>query len=162
MFSDEEIAALLPRLNTAPLQQGHGTTRALVVFNAECAPYSGPVRFRATFPIRTDFGPRPVIVRDATGGIVPSHLTHSETAPRPGLPPDKVLWTMELEFIAVAPARGWRTYAATFGYSPLSRADDAAFWQSRDAAVTSTLRVVETECHPGPLPATSSLVDDAE
>jgi hypothetical protein len=164
MFSDEEVAALLPRLNTTPLQQGSLPTRALVVVNPEPTPYSGPVRFRATFPIRTAVGPRPITVRDASGTVVPSRLIASLLTPRENLPPDKVLWTMELEFVAVVPARGWRSYSSTFGYTPLSRAGDADYWQQQTVAVLSSPppRVVETECHPGDLPATYSLADAEE
>jgi hypothetical protein len=162
MFSEEEVAALLPRLNTAPLLQGSTPTRALVVLNPECTPYRGPVRFRATFPIRAAFGPRPIIVRDVSGAVVPSHLTESRITPRPELLSDKIQWTMELEFVAIAPAQGWRTYTATFGYSPLSRADDVAFWEHQAALCLPALRVVETECHPGDLPTTYSLADDTE
>jgi hypothetical protein len=162
MFSEKEIAALLPQLNTAPLQQGDAPTRALVVLNPDAIPYRGPVRFRATFPVRTAFGARPITVRDAYGTVVPSHLRLSQLTPHESLPPDKALWTMELEFIAIAPAHGWRTYAATFGYSSLSRADDAAFWEHQPAVSPPALRVVETECHSGTLPTTFSLADAEE
>jgi len=166
MFSEEEIAAYLPRINTSSVHQRDTSTRILVVWNPETAPYSGPVRFRAAFPVRVAFGRRPVTVRDAHGAVVPSHFTVSEITPRADLPEDKVLWTLELEFLAVVPARGWRSYAATYGYSALSRSDDPDFWerQTTSPLVSSPLQVqvVETLSHSGDLPATFSLAEAEE
>src|ERR1051326_4412936 len=98
MFPEEEIAAYLPRIDTASLEQRDTATRILVVWNPETAPYSGPVRFRAAFPVRVAFGRRPVTVRDAQGAVVPSRFTVSEITTRADLPADKVLWRLELEF----------------------------------------------------------------
>jgi hypothetical protein len=166
MFSEEEIAAYLPRIDTASVQQRDSSTRILVVWNPEIVPYSGPVRFRAAFPVRVAFGRRPVTVRDVHGTVVPSHFTVSELTSRADLPEDKVLWTLELEFLAVVPARGWRSYAATYGYSAQSRSDDPDFWdrQTASSLVSSCpqVQVVETLSHSGDLPATFSLADAEE
>jgi hypothetical protein len=166
MFSEEEIAAYLPRIDTASVQQQDTSTRILVVWNPETVPYSGPVRFRAAFPVRAAFGRRPVTVRDVHGMVVPSHLTVSELTPRADLPEDKVLWTLELEFLAVVPARGWRSYAATYGYSAQSRSDDTDFWEKQAAvspiASSPRMQVVETVGHSGDLPATFSLAEAEE
>jgi hypothetical protein len=166
MFSEEEIAAYLPRINTASLEQRDTSTRILVVWNPETVPYSGPVRFHAAFPIRAAFGRRPVTVRDAHGAVVPSRFTVSEITPRAELPADKVLWTLELEFLAVVPARGWRSYAATYGYSALSRSDDPDFWERRTPSPLDSslprIQVVETLSHSGDLPVTFSLAEAEE
>lgn len=156
-MNKKQTDALLTRLDTSRLPQGDAPTRALVVFNGGAAAYSGVVRFAATFPVRASVGALPVVVRDAAGVVVPSRLTRSELIPDPNLPPEKLLWRMELEFLAAAvPASGYRAYAAVFAQSPESRSDDATLW-NLPPPVPETVFVRETECHPGDLPLSGLL-----
>jgi hypothetical protein len=108
----------------------------------------------ATFPIRSAIGPQSVTVWNTLGEVVPSRITVSETHADTTLPPDRVWWTLELEFVVEAiPAHGWTTVGATFGDSAGSRSDDPSFWEGLPLL---SLSVVETDCHPGDLPLTGS------
>jgi hypothetical protein len=150
------IDELLGRLNTAALVQGDpAATRALVVVNSTDAAIDVTVaRFHAAFPVRAAIGAQPVTVRDERGNVVPSRLVESALTVRTDLPPDRRLWTLTLEFVGTGiPARGWRTYAATFGASPESRDRDEAFWSALPCA---GLVVYETDCHAGDLATAGS------
>jgi hypothetical protein len=151
-----EINDLPARINTLPLLHSDTPTRALVVWNQGETPVDVAVRvcYRVTFPIRAALGPQPVTVWNASGDVVPSRVTVSETRADASLPPDRIWWTLELEFVVDAvPPQGWTTVGATFGHSPASRSDDASFWETFPLL---SLTVVETDCHPGDLPLTGS------
>ena len=151
---------MLAGLNTSPLYQPGFLTRVLVVLNPTETPYSGPVRFNAAFPVRIVAGRRPVLIRDISGAIVPSRLTVSDLITDvPPLPPDRILWRMELEFIvADLPARSWQAYSSIFAAAPESRSSDANFWQEQRPP-TPEIRVVETDCHDGDLPLIGYFAD---
>jgi hypothetical protein len=151
----EVIRALTSRIRTLPMQQGSTPIRALIVLNAGAAAVSGRASFAAAFPVRAEIGAQPVTVRDAAGRIVPSRLCESRLSSADGLPPDRLLWTLTLEFaVTDLPARRWRTYAATFGEAAASRSDDSAFWAALEA---TGLPVGETDCHGGDLSLEGSL-----
>ena len=146
---------IIARMDTLPLQQGGMPTRALVVFNPGEA-VCGRARFTATFPMRRENCPQPVTVRDCNGCVVPSRLTVSSLEEQGDLPAGRVLWRMELEFIAEnIPAQSWQAYAATFGFSLESQSEEVALF---DALPLLPLIVRETECHAGDLPLSGTMV----
>ena len=151
-----EIAALLARVHTAPLQRPDAPTVALVVFNFGNTPVSPcRVRFAAAFPASAA---KPVTVRDASGEVIPSRLVESVMdANVPNLPPGKVLWSLVLEFETgeELPARTGRAYAASYEPNPLELSD------MPDTALCS-LPVYETTCHAGELRLQFPLPDLAD
>ena len=105
--------------------------------------------------MRRETCPQPVIVREDSGLIVPSRLTVSEVEEDAHLPPGRVLWRMELEFIVeMIPAHSWRTYAAIFGHSAESQSDNVSLF---NALPLLPHMVRETECHSGDLPSSGTL-----
>jgi len=111
--------------------------------------------YTARFPVRREVGPQPVLVRDPAGAVVPCRIVHERLEEDPDVAP-RVWWAFDLLLVLRdVPARGWRTYAATYGPAPVLP-DEAELWR---AAIASDVRlpVAETGCHPGDLPATHSL-----
>ncbi|MDX1931336.1 MAG: hypothetical protein SFU56_01900 [Capsulimonadales bacterium] len=145
------------RIDTSSLTGG-APTRALVVFNRTDQAGSGRVRFAASFPMRREVCPQPVTVRSPEGPVVPSRLTVSEVTDEPAQGAGRVRWTMELEFVVEeVPPGGWKTYAATFGFSEASGSGDSARF---DGMPLLAWPVVETECHAGTLPLTGRFRED--
>jgi hypothetical protein len=143
------LEGIVGRIDTRPLQQ-EAPTRALVVFNTTEVCRAGRVRFAATFPMRAEKCPQPVLVRDAEGTVLPSRLTRSDVSVAPHLPPGRVLWAMELEFVIPAlPGRSYQTFAAAFDVCIVSLAEERALF---DAAALLPFPVIETECRSGDLP----------
>jgi hypothetical protein len=151
-LSPQEITL---RLNTASLLVNDARARALVVFNDMDQPLVGLVRFAARFPVRADAYPQPVIVRNDRRFVLPSRFARSVIETDASLSPGYVWWDTELEFVTdLIPARGWRTFSATFGVSPESRSEDRLYWDG-DAPPFLPLLVLETGSHEGQLPITS-------
>lgn len=140
------------KLNTSGFQIPGAVTRALVVLNPGEANVQGRVQFAARFPVREGAYPKPVTVRKDDGGVVPSRFVRSVIESDTGLEPGKVWWDTILEFVVDdVPARGWRTWGASFEQWGDSREEDGEFWEKK-AGPLLPLPVVETECHDGTLP----------
>jgi len=148
----DTIADLLRRVDTSGLQQGDAPTVALIVVNrGERDVPEAVADFHARFPVRAPVGAQPVTIWDADGNVVPSRLASQTLTADPALPPDRLWWTLHLQFVARAvPARGWRAYAATYGRHPDS--DAPACWEKRAA-----LAVYETDIHEGDLPVAGTV-----
>ena len=112
------------------------------------------------YPRRAAVGPQPVTVRDEAGRAVPSRLGGERLDEDTVLPPGKLWWTFDIEFlVSDIPALGWRSYAATYGRPPDSAGVDEATWKAaaQRGPGGGPLPAYETDCHPGDLPATGSL-----
>jgi hypothetical protein len=150
---------LLDRLDTTGLQRFDGTpTKALVVFNPRADNVTfGVAVFHARFPVRTETGARPITVRDDQGRVIPSRVVDEtlSAADTPG-GGNRVIWSFDLQLLVCdIPARGFRTFAASYGYDRASEAEPEA-WE-RAQAGGPFLEVGETDCHAGDLPPVFSL-----
>ncbi len=153
-LSPDALADLLRRVDTSGLHQGDTPTVALIVVNTgERDVPEGVAEFSARFSVRASVGAQAVTVRDANGNVVPSRIAFQSLTPDPALPPDRVWWTLRLQFVvANVFARGWRSYGAAYGRHLDSDAP-AAFWDRAAAPDASALDVYETNVHTGDLPA---------
>ncbi len=125
------------------------TSRALVVFNSISQPLSGIAVFRASMSWPRDVPLLLVSVSDADGTIVPSAVREMQAGPDAKGRADRVQLSFSLCFaVSDVPAKGWRTYIASY--------TDSAALALEDFVEAPGLSVVETTRHGGDLPGQGS------
>ena len=115
-----------------PLHERLGNPQAVVLaVTGGTEQVTGRARFVARFPVRREVGVQPVTVYDETGVVIPSRLVESVLVEDTALPPNRIWWSVVLEFaVTNLGVQETRPYLALYAVSPASRSGDTAFWES--------------------------------